>query len=89
LLPDKKILSGSKIVLSAGNGTVSAGKFVVSGDKVSDLTNLAAVQIRSIMDGFQVFVSATEWRAKAAHGETVGTNGKMFQAPDGAGEMRF
>ena len=31
LLPDKKILSGSKIVLSAGNGTVSAGKSSLSG----------------------------------------------------------
>ena len=33
------------------------------------------------------FVSATEWRAIVAHGETVGTNGQMIQAPDGAGEM--
>jgi hypothetical protein len=31
--------------------------------------------------------SATEWRTKVAHGETVGFNSKMDKAPDGAKEM--
>jgi YD repeat-containing protein len=38
------------------------------------------------MKNSQLF-SATEWRKKVAHGETVGFNSKMDKAPDGAKEM--
>jgi Outer membrane lipoprotein-sorting protein len=38
------------------------------------------------MNFYQLF-SATEWRTKIAHGETVGFNFKMDKAPDGAKEM--
>jgi hypothetical protein len=36
---------------------------------------------------FPQLFSATEWRKKVAHGETVGFNFKMDKAPDGAKEM--
>jgi YD repeat-containing protein len=36
---------------------------------------------------FSRLFSATEWRKKVAHGETVGFNSKMDEAPDGAKEV--